>query len=256
VWVFDVGSDRAPRRLTFGGRNLSIVWSSDSHRIAYRSDRDGSMSIYWQRADGTGAPERLTTTEKGTLDVPESASPDGAWLLFDRVVQGRGTLSLVSLRDRQVSRFGMVESSNLTGAVFSPDGKWIAYASRERGRSNQVFIEPFPATGAKYLISASTEDAHHPVWGPDGRDLFYTPGPGNRTMRVPVTFTPAPEFGSAGPLERPFGNLASSSDRPYDMMPDGRNFLGVTDPQAVDAGLHSIVVVRGWFEELKARAAK
>ena len=211
------------------------------------------MGIFWQPADGSGAAEALTTSEKGTIDIPLSFSPDGAWLLFDRVVAGRATLHALSLRDRRISRFGTVESSNRTGAIFSPDGKWVAYAVREPGRSNQLFVEPFPATGAKYLVSVSTEDAHHPVWSPDGKELFYTPGPGNRATRVPVTFTPALAFGTASAFERPFTNLASSSDRGYDMMPDGRRFLSVTDPLLAEGTLRSLTVVVNWFEELKAR---
>jgi serine/threonine-protein kinase len=253
VWVYDLGSDRAPRRLTFAGRNRSVAWSADSRRVIYRSDRNGAMGIYWQPEDGTGTAEALTTPDTGTRDVPNSASPDGAWLLFDRVVAGRATLQVLSLRDRRVTRFGTVESSQLTGASFSPDGKWVAYAAREYGRPNQLFIEPFPATGAKYLVSSSNEDAHHPVWAPDGNTLYYTPGPGNRATRVPVTFTPAPAFGASVPFERPFSNLAGSSDRGYDMMPDGR-FLSTQDPLLGDGGPRMMTVVLNWFEELKRRA--
>jgi Tol biopolymer transport system component len=252
VWVFDLGSDRAPRRVTFAGRNRSVAWTADSRRIAYRSDRDGGMGIYWQAGDGSGTAEALTKPDKGTIDIPLSFSPDGDWLLFDRVVAGQTTLVTLSLRDRRIAPFGSVQSSQRTGAVFSPDGKWVSYAVRERGRSNQLFVEPFPATGAKYLVSNSTEDAHHPVWSPDGKVLFYTPGPGNRAIRVPVTFTPAPSFGAAVVFERAFTNLASSSDRAYDMMPDGR-FLSVTDPLLAEGGLGSMTVVLNWFEELKAR---
>jgi Tol biopolymer transport system component len=252
VWVYDPGSDRAPRRLTFAGRNRSVAWSSDSQRVAYRSDRDGAMGIYWQREDGSGTAEALTKPDKGTIDIPLSFSPDGEWLLFDRVVAGQTTLFTLSLRDRRIAPFGTVQSSSRTGAVFSPDGKWVTYATRERGRANQLFLEPFPATGAKYLASSTAEDAHHPVWSPDGKVLYYTPGPGNRAIRVPVAFASTPAFGAATMFERPFTNLASSSDRAYDMMPDGR-FLSITDPLLAEGGLGSMTVVLNWFEELKAK---
>jgi serine/threonine protein kinase len=188
---------------------------------------------------------------KGTIDIPASFSPDGAWLLFDRVVAGKSTLLALSLRDRRIAPFGGVSSTQRTGAVFSPDGKWVAYATREPGRPNALFIEPFPATGAKYLISSSTEDAHHPVWSPDGKELFHTPGPGNRAIRVPVTFMPSPAFGSAVLFERAFSNLAASSDRAYHMMADGR-FLSITDLLLTESGLTSMTIVLNWYEELKA----
>ncbi|HEX5473350.1 MAG TPA: protein kinase [Vicinamibacterales bacterium] len=255
VWVYGLDSDRAPRRLTFVGHNRSVAWSADSQSIAYRSDRDGAMAIYRQREDGTGAPERLTVPARQTWDVPLSFSPDGEWLLFDRVAGGRTTLWALSLRERRAARFGTVESSQLTGAVFAPDGKWVAYAARQIGRQNQVFVEPFPATGAKYLVSGTGEDAHHPVWAPDGTAIFYTPGPGTRITRVPVTLTPSVSFGAASVLPRPFANLAGSSDRPYDVARDGTHFLSVTDPIVSNKGLRSITVVTHWFEELNARVS-
>jgi serine/threonine protein kinase/Tol biopolymer transport system component len=253
VWVYDVGSDRAPRRLTFGGRCRSPAWSADGRRIAYRSDRDGAMAVYWQPADGSGAPERITTPEAGATDIPLSFSSDGAWLLFERLAAGRTTVWTFSIRDRRATRFDAVESTQLTGALFSPDAKWVAYALREPGRSNQIYVEPFPPTGAKYLASNSLEDAHHPLWSADGTELFYTPGPGSRLIRVPVTFTPSVSFGAASVIERPFSNLASSSDRPYDMTRDGR-FFSLTDPLLAAGGLHSITVVLNWFAELRALA--
>jgi hypothetical protein len=102
-------------------------------------------------------------------------------------------------------------------------------------------------------VSSSNEDAHHPIWAPDGKTLYYTPGPGNRATRVPVNFTPTPAFGAAVRFERAFSNLAGSSDRGYDMMADGR-FLSVNDPLLGEGGLHTMTVVLNWFEELKRRA--
>jgi hypothetical protein len=61
-------------------------------------------------------------------------------------------------------------------------------------------------------------------------------------------------LGTASVLERAYTKLPSSSDRAYDMMPDGRHFLSLTDPLLSDAGLGSMTIVLNWFEELKARA--
>jgi len=256
VWVYDVGTDRAPRRLSFGGNSRSPIWSADSRRVAYRSDREGAMAVYWQAADGTGAAERLTPVTKGTSDWPHALSPDGKVLLFDRVIAGRTALWQLSLADRKESRVGAIESSQLTGAVFSPDGKWIAYAMREPGRRNAVFVETFPPSGAKYQISSASDDAHHPLWSPNGNDLFFTPGPGARITRVPVTRGPGFAFGTPTTLNRPFTNNAGSADRPYDMARDGQQFLGVSDPMADPGQGDSINVVVNWFSDLRAKVGR
>lgn len=77
-----------------------------------------------------------------------------------------------------------------SGAVFSPNGRWVAYTSRDEGQSlAAVIVQPYPATGAKYQISPSSEDGHHAIWARDGKELFYTPGPGTifNAVRVDTT---------------------------------------------------------------------
>src|SRR5262249_33283892 len=54
--------------------------------------------------------------------------------------------------------------------IFSPDGKWIAYTCDETG-NNEVYVQPFPATGAKHKISAN--GGAQPRWRGDGKELFY-----------------------------------------------------------------------------------
>ena len=74
VWVYDLSGTSAPRRLTFGGGNRFPIWSGDGQRVVFQSDREVDPGLYWQRADGTGTAERLTTPDKGTAHIPESWS--------------------------------------------------------------------------------------------------------------------------------------------------------------------------------------
>ena len=74
VWIYELGGMSSMRRLTFGGRNRFPIWSADGQRVAFQSDREGDLGIFWQRADGSGAAERLTKPEQGTSHVPESWS--------------------------------------------------------------------------------------------------------------------------------------------------------------------------------------
>ena len=52
----------------------------------------------------------------------------------------------------------------------SPDARWLAYASTETG-AYDVFVQPFPTTGAKWQISAG--GGRQPMWRRDGRELFF-----------------------------------------------------------------------------------
>jgi len=53
---------------------------------------------------------------------------------------------------------------------FSPDMKWIAYASDESGRM-EVYAKPLPPTGVKHRLSRNGGQA--PQWRSDGKELYF-----------------------------------------------------------------------------------
>ena len=76
IWVYEVSGTTTMRRLTQGGINRYPVWSRDGTYVAFQSDREGDRGIFWQRADGGGPVERLTTPQDGAAHVPEDWSPN------------------------------------------------------------------------------------------------------------------------------------------------------------------------------------
>jgi serine/threonine-protein kinase len=251
VWVYDLDGATQMRRLTFGGRNRFPIWSADGTRIAFQSDRDGVLAIFWQPADGASGAERLTTPSPGTSHVPESFSPTGNVFLFD-VLEGPSGASLwtSSPIDKKAARVEGVQSTALTNAVLSPNGKWLAWTTSE-AQGSGIFVQPFPGTGARYQITS--ERGIYPLWSRDGRALFFTP-PGELQM-VTITTQPSVVIGKPASLPRGFLVSGTGTPRSYDLLPDGR-FIGVIDPaltpQAV-TGASSQVLVLNWFEELRAR---
>jgi Tol biopolymer transport system component len=179
VWIYELAGTSAMRRLTFGGKNRFPIWSPDGQRVAFQSDREGDLAIFTQRADGSGSVERLTTPEQGGAHVPESWSPDGRYISFSLVKGSTFSLWTLPVEDKQSAPFGGVQSNEPIGSVFSPDGRWIAYHSLPPGSrfdspNSGVFIQPFPATGARYQVPKLQSD-FQPVWSPDGTELLYVP---------------------------------------------------------------------------------
>ena len=258
VYVYDLSGTSAERRLTFEGRNRLPVWSADSEWIAYQSDREKDLAIFRQRADGTGTPERLTKPEAGAAHAPESWSPKGDVLLYTVTTDPRAvTLWTLSLRDRKAAPFDDVKSAYPTGAAFSPDGRWVAYSIREaERRQNAIYVQPFPATGPKYQISKD-DDGHHPVWSPDGKELFYVPGTGQFAV-VSVSTEPIFTVGNPVRLQRQFVENGPGSPPAISIMPDGKRFVGVVlaeQAQGPNTGTPAAVVqvVLNWVEELKQK---
>jgi eukaryotic-like serine/threonine-protein kinase len=262
VWIYDLSGTSSMRRLTVGGRNRFPIWSADGERIAFQSDREGDLGIFWQRADGTGPAERLTRPEQGSAQFPESWAPKGERFLFSTSNNIRVSLWTFSLQDKKAEPFGGVQLAGpiLPRAVFSPDGRWVAYVSDETGTS-AVYVQPFPATGAKYPISKG--QSHSPLWSPSGKEIFYVSG-GNRGpagQLVVMSLTTQPTFTFGNLVEVPRGGLEISTGlglnapRRFDIGPDG-TIIGTVDAKQTPSEAPApprIEVVLNWFEELKAR---
>jgi hypothetical protein len=267
IWVYDFAGGGLPRRLTFGGRELFPVWSGDSQWVIFQSQRDGDVSIHRQRADGSGTVERLTTAPQGASDIPLTAAPDGRVLLFNRLTgteqagqEDRSMLMAYSFVDRTTSSYGGIVSRVIAGAEFSPDGKWLAYATSELGAVFAFipYVEPYPATGAKHQIATIREGGHSPVWSADGREVYYTPGPGSVMQAVRVTTSPSFSFARAEAVPRPFTNLPPTVGRPFDVSPLrlGGRILGLVPDFVADPTVPNrdeIRVVVNWTEELRSR---
>ena len=257
VWIYGLDKVSAARRLTFGGNNSLAEWTRDGQRVAFQSKRGDSAGVWWQRADGTSVATQVTQPAAGVSHVPQSFSPDDRHLLFDQEHGNVVTLWDWSFAEKKAVQLPIPDTDVTTDAVFSPDGRWFAYTIRPRtGPSMQsiVYVEPYPPTGARYQISVPGEDGHHAVWSRDGKELFYTPGPGNRFHAKSITTSPAFSFGESVLIPRPFVNAPPSSERTYDVMPDGR-ILSVRTDVGPDGRPMSpqVRVVLNWFEELRQR---
>jgi eukaryotic-like serine/threonine-protein kinase len=232
------------------------VWTPDSRRVVFASSRAGSQNLYWQAADGTGEPERLTTADHPQFS--SSISPDGARLLLtDR--GATDDLGLLSMDKRQYSALVQTSSAERNPEV-SPDGKWVAYESAESTPA-QVYVRPFPdVNGGKWQMSTmATGGGVKPVWAPNGRELFFVGGSGSDTAlyAVPIPTTPA-NAGNPVKLFNVQNMPGQLNGRFYDVSRDGQRFVVIKSPAPTDASgsaaPQQLVVVVNWFGELKAKA--
>jgi Tol biopolymer transport system component len=255
IWTYDLSGKSEMQRLTFGGLGRYPVWSADSRRVTFQSVRD--RAIWWQDVDG-GTAERLTTPLEGEEHIPESWSPDGARLLFSVRKGPWQALWVLTREGLKAERFGQVQSAESLSATFSPDGRWVAYASTDRAGgalspNRGVFVEPFPPTGLKRQAPKRLLD-YHPVWARDGKNIVYVPGASRSTVSVPVTTGPSIVFGTPVEMPRaPMPGVLSLDLRGYDLLPDGRIVSLSSESDAGRARASEVRVVINWFEELKRR---
>jgi serine/threonine-protein kinase len=252
IWIWDQERKNS-NRLTFNGSfDVRPIWTPDSKRIIFDSGREGREGIYLIEADGSGKVERVARiTDR--IFWPSSISADGKtlFLVENAGDEGRGNVGMLSLEGDRTPKLLLQEEYDETTPRISPDGRWIAYASDESGRS-RIYVRPFPDinSGGRRQVSTS-EGGDSPVWSPDGHELFYRGE--NSIMAVPVETEPTLKLGTPVSL---FPNRYYVGE--FDIHPDGNRLLMLKPAEVIDGDstedtTPKINVVVNWFEELKDR---
>ena len=231
------------------GTFQGLAWAPDGKRVAFGLGSGKVMiNTFWQSADGSTPPERLSATPLAQ-DCP-SFSPDGSLLLVTVVTPGdtglkRNIFTLPIDGERTMRPFLQTKFSE-GSARFSPDGRWVVYLSNESGR-DEVFVRPYPGPGGKWQLSTGGGD--EPLWSRSGRELFYWQGD-NKMMVVDVETKPTFRAGRARTLFE--GRYISQAVNFYDVTSDGTRFLMIKEDPA-ESGPAEVKVVLNWFEEVKRR---
>jgi serine/threonine-protein kinase len=240
VWVSEPERGTMTR-LTFEANNASAIWAPDGKRLIFSSDRSGPFNMYAIQSDGLERVERLTTSEN--IQMPTSWSADGK-LAFTEWDPSAGFDLWLLTPDGRPESF-LRTSFNEIGAMFSPDGRWIAYVSDESGEY-EVYVREYE-TGVKHPISVG--GGTEPVWSPNGRELYYR----NKAWMMAVSIEMEPRFAAGKPemlFEAPYAESTAAYPN-FDVAPDGNRFIMIQS--TLESSATTVVVVLNWFEELKSR---
>jgi len=219
VWVYDLQRDSA-KRLTFDPAfDVVPSWSPDGSQLIFSSNRQLSVDLYAKNSDG--AQEEHVVVHDEFNKVPNSWSADGKYILY---TQGTDlwVLTLPGLK----SHAFLKAVSILRNGQFSPDGKWVAYASNETGKW-EIYVTSFPEARGKWQISIG--GGEQPRWRGDGKELFFLSS-GSKIMAAPVTT--GANFDAGPPVAlfqaTPRQPVSTNDQFVYDVSRDGQRFLFLT----------------------------
>jgi eukaryotic-like serine/threonine-protein kinase len=246
IWIYQSSGGVATRVTSDPAIDACPTWSPDGDRIAFMSIRKGHPDVYQRSSSGAGSEDSILQSERAKYTT--DWSPDGRFILY-RAIDATTNLELWALPvggDRKPFPF-IKKTFGVSHGQFSPDGRWVAYASNESGKW-EIFVAPFPGPGGNWKVSSA--GGSEPRWRRDGKELFYL-APDGKLMTVEVKAGPTFEAGAATPLFQTRRRVpVSATDLfSYDVSADGQRFLVNMDVGEVASS--PLTVVLNWTAELK-----
>ena len=202
IWIAVVETGESYRLTNSKKSNSNPVWSPDSKRLAFISDRDGKRQIYVIAPAG-GEATQLTNLETGVSAM--SWSPDGASVAFSaadpetktrkerkerygeyEVVQTDYTFTHLwtinvtsGTTDKMAEPVRLTEGSNFSvnGFSWSPDSRKIAFSAAKdpdlsSSATSDVYVIGVGDKSLKRIVDTAGPD-NNPVWSPDGKQIAY-----------------------------------------------------------------------------------
>lgn len=191
LWVHE--SDRPVlSRLTFDDLEESAaIWSPDGRQIAFVQDDSADIKLI--SLAGGDPPRTIHTSGEGRIELLDW-SRDGRYILLQvrrggyrgprdgqvppkqaRIPFGADTgivyLERAGADGAWVAReFLPVAPFAVDDAVFSPDGRFVAYESNE-SEQFEVYVKTFPSGDQRWQVTV--EGGRLARWRPDGKELYY-----------------------------------------------------------------------------------
>jgi serine/threonine protein kinase len=222
LWVYDLARGVGTPFTTDPDDEFAPAWSPDGSRIVYSGRRKGSIDIYEKSSTGTGDERLLFADSLGKFQASWSADGVLAYVAGGGAIGRSDIYTLLLKGERQATPF--LDSTMIeTQPQFSPDGKWVAYTTRDSGQF-EIYVTPFPSKD--HRIRVSPAGGSWARWRRDGRELFYVAPDGTLTVAALDAQRSDLHVGAVRPLfnlhARPQARLDSY---PYDVTADGQRIL-------------------------------
>ena len=245
---------------------LTAITQTDRETMRPIWSADGKIAMQVFRAGGSHpailAADRATLVEEPLM--PQTGFAPSSWFRRGEALIGHRAGDLWTFTPSAAGDKWVRLSENPALEQYpswSPDGKWIVYASNVSGR-DEVYVQPYPGPGAPVVVS--TAGGRAPVWNPNGRELIYTQQPidnpaasvGWQVMSVSMTNPARPSrperLFDVKSDTIPLGACASTPC--YSVAPDGESFYTMRFRTWQPPRVTSVRLILNWFEEVRRLA--
>jgi serine/threonine protein kinase len=191
-------------------------YSPDGKKIAFASDRSGTVEVWVCDADGTN-PIQLTHIGEGFYWLCRW-SPDSTRLTFGVSIEGHGEVYVMDANGGTPRRLTIPGGAD--NPSWSRDGRWI-YFNSSTSQMALEYVQKIPAEGGTAVLVNKNPLGWGPIESPDGKFVYTTPVGANgwRLMRTSVEGGKTEQI-----LDLPENSMT------YDIVDDGIYFVPRSDP--------------------------
>ncbi len=170
LWRAGLGGESgAAERITVSTRSETMPsFSPDGTKVAFSSNRSGSVEIWMADADGSGT---VQLTSRGQFSLFPEWSPDSRWIVFQSTGETGTNLYVVGAEGGGLRRLTEDSDEELQPS-WSTDGEWIYFMS---SRSGAKQIWRLPAGGGE-AVQVTSDGGEFARASPDGTELYFTRG--------------------------------------------------------------------------------
>jgi len=240
VWSYDVARGTETRLTPSPNSDFDGKWLPGGRSIVY-SAPEGSLPMLHQLDLDTGKI-RVLLGPTG-FQMASDVSPDGRMLAYgERTPSGdRAAWALPLVGGGPPVRM-LPPGIPTSGARFSPDGRYIAFLSRESG-TTEAYVAPYPGPGERVRLSIG--GASGLCWPRGASEILYVAADG-KVVSVPVRTAPELHLGAPKVL---FALKADGVWSDFDVTPDGQRILAIIP--RVDASQLPLSVVVNWPQAVR-----
>lgn len=186
--------------------------SPDGQKIAFASDRDGTLQIYMMNVDGS---EVTRLTDNVGNDRDPSWSPDSNKIVFASDRNGDPDIFVIGSDGSGEQQLTDNEAMDVS-PVWSPDGQLIVFSSSEEEEDPNLYLISPDGSNLRRITFSPNYDGDQASWSPDGQFLVF---PSSRIGNYELYLMSLD--GSA------FGTLTRTERDEYSgqLSPDGRYLL-------------------------------
>lgn len=161
-------------------REENPQWLNDT-TLLFVSDRKGNKDIYLARSTDTSQVNLYKTFKSEVISVTGTPEEEARFLLSpDRkkilILRGRGMLLVADIDENGVltNEETLIDGWDTpSGASWSPDSKWVAYALEDLNFNSEIYIHAADNSMAPVNVSMHPRNDYSPVWSADGSKLAF-----------------------------------------------------------------------------------